>query len=272
MNVFVFMGKKILIEKSIVCIMRLSILYSGTNHLHFFNHLVNVCDACDYCTHCRPLSLNISQHIYSLTPTIESLPTIIEDPTPYIPAIPPSDLLLVFGLHPDLLVGLPDTLSHSSVKAVIIPVDSPDWVQSGLRRQLQDMFEEKSIECSFPKPYCSLEPKDSHPFINKFLRLARLGKPRIEVDIEQGMIRKARCITSAPCGSTWFICEQIRNTRLEDVRERVASAHHSFPCNASMVQDKELGDTILHEAGYIIRNAVREAIEATGNSCLWEEH
>ena len=251
--------------------MRMSILYSDDNHLQFINHLVNVCDACDYCTHCRPRSLNVSQHIYSLTSIASPLPVIIENPASYMPPIPPSDLLIVLGLHPDLLLELPTTLMHSSVRAVIIPVDSPGWVQPGLRRQLQDMFEERSIEYSFPKPYCSLEPGDSHPFINEFMRLAQVGTPKIEVDIEHEIIRNARCITSAPCGSTWFICEQMRNTRLEDVRERVASAHHSFPCNASMAQDKEIGDTLLHEAGYIIRDAVREAIEATGNQCPWEE-
>jgi hypothetical protein len=194
---------------------------------------------------------------------------IIENPADHIPLIPPSDLLLVIGVHPDILLELPSALADSPVKAVIAPIDSPQWIQPGLRRQLQELFEAHSIECAFPKPYCSLEYDDAHPHINAFMQLAHLGKPHIEVDIEQDTIRRARCITSAPCGSTWYICEQLQNTRLEYVHDRVAQAHHSFPCNASMAQDPELGDTILHKAGYIIQEAVCEAITDTG--VLWKE-
>ncbi|MEJ2295138.1 MAG: DUF166 family protein, partial [Candidatus Lokiarchaeota archaeon] len=68
-------------------------------------------------------------------------------------------------------------------------------------------------------------------------------------------------IQSAPCGSTYFIVQQLKAKYLEDgelsLNERISKAHHSYPCNASMDQDSILRDSILHVGGYLIRNAIR---------------
>jgi len=45
-----------------------------------------------------------------------------------------------------------------------------------------------------------------------------------------------------------------------DLRERISEAHHAYPCTASMDRDTEVGDTILHKAGYIIREKVEDAL------------
>ncbi len=67
---------------------------------------------------------------------------------------------------------------------------------------------------------------------------------------------------SAPCGCTWYVAQQIRwyDTEGRDLEDAISKAHHAYPCTASMEIDPELKDTILHKAGYIIRKAVKEAI------------
>jgi hypothetical protein len=45
-----------------------------------------------------------------------------------------------------------------------------------------------------------------------------------------------------------------------DLRERISEAHHSYPCTGSMERDTELGDTVLHVGGYIIREAMEDAL------------
>ena len=35
---------------------------------------------------------------------------------------------------------------------------------------------------------------------------------------------------------------------------------HAYPCTASMDRDTELGDAILHQAGYVSREAVEEGL------------
>jgi hypothetical protein len=88
-----------------------------------------------------------------------------------------------------------------------------------------------------------------------------IGRPKLEVKIVRGEIRGTRVLRSAPCGSTWYIAQQIKGHRVEGIEEAVSKAHHSYPCTASMEVDREIGDTILHKAGYIIREEVLEAIK-----------
>jgi len=44
------------------------------------------------------------------------------------------------------------------------------------------------------------------------------------------------------------------------LNEVISGAHHAYPCTASMERDAELKDTILHKAGYIIREEVWRGI------------
>lgn len=46
-----------------------------------------------------------------------------------------------------------------------------------------------------------------------------------------------------------------------ELLDRISESHHSYPCTASMEKDREIGDTILHRAGYIIRAAVEEGLK-----------
>lgn len=243
--------------------MRICILYSGEHHHTFVNNLCNVCEVCDYCTHCRPASLNFSSNIYGVFHISSDLPQFLDNPRSYIPPIPECDLLIALEIHPDILLELPEYLSQK-VKALIVPADGPDWVRPGLRKQLQEALEDLHLEYAFPKPYCSLDFDESHPFIDRVISQIRIGKPKVEIDLREDVIHTARCIRSAPCGSTWYICERLKNVHVDDVVEAVSQAHHSYPCNASMVRDPEVGDTLLHKAGYIVREAVLEALEREG--------
>ena len=47
---------------------------------------------------------------------------------------------------------------------------------------------------------------------------------------------------------------------LERLEQVISKAHHGYACTASMEMDSELKDTILHKSGYIIRNAVEDAL------------
>lgn len=244
--------------------MRICMLYSRDHHLNFLNNLFNICDPCDYCSRCRPLSLNFTHNIYGVFQISANLPTFVEDPQSYLPRVPECDVVVALELHPDLLLALPEHLVKSKVKALIVPADESHWLKPGLRKQLRETLEDLCMEYAFPKPYCSLDCEPSHPVINQFISHFKIGRPHVEVELKGDTIHTARCIRSAPCGSTWYICEKLKNVCIDDVIEAVSAAHHSFPCNASMVQDAEIKDTLLHKAGYIVREAVCEALKKKG--------
>jgi len=75
-------------------------------------------------------------------------------------------------------------------------------------------------------------------------------------------ILAANVIISAPCGSTWYVAKRLLGLEPDqpDMRERISEAHHAYPCTGSMERDAELGDTVLHKGGYIIRDAVEESL------------
>lgn len=245
--------------------MRICLLYSGDHHA-FLNNLFNICDVCDYCTHCRPVSLNFTQDLYGIFQIPGDLSPFVENPHLYVPPLPECDLIIALEIHPDILLELPEHLLKSQVKALIVPADGPHWVRPGLRTQLQSMLEDISIEYAFPKPYCTLDHDENHPIINEFISYYRIGRPVVDIEVKRNSIHRATCLRSAPCGSTYYVCERLKNVCVDDVVETVSAAHHAYPCNASMVRDPEVKDTLLHEAGYAVREAVIQALEKEGIS------
>jgi len=191
----------------------------------------------------------------------ENLPPFIEDPEKILPEnLPNCDVVLAVGMHLDLLSIIPTIVKRTNAKGVIVPIENRNWCPTGLKRQLEEKLEEAGVEHAFPKPFCSLE-ENGRPIIDGFMKRYRIGKPLVEVDVTDGMISDATVIRSAPCGSTWYVAQQIKWSKISQMEDTVAVAHHSYPCTASMEIDPELNEPILHKAGYNIREAVKDAIE-----------
>ena len=126
--------------------------------------------------------------------------------------------------------------------------------------------EELAIEYAFPKPFCSLEAAEAKPLISRFVREFKIGKPSLGIGIEKRngarVVQNVVVERSAPCGSTWYVAKKLigKAVRKEGIRDVVAKAHHSYPCTATMSVDPEIGEPILHEAGFLIREAVENQL------------
>ncbi len=255
----------------------------------FVGHLINneeFCTACEEleqkvkCDECRRDLKSYSNYIYYFEQVGKNVPQFIDDPMQYLPKnIPPIDYLLVIGIHEDLLSGLPELLKDSEIKAVIVPIEDPKWVPAGLQKQVLEAFEDVGIQAAFPKPFCSLNVKEDeynkvgfnltheHNYIKQFVKYFQIGKPIVSIKLDKTgkAIEDVEVVRSAPCGSTYYILQQLKGKYLENgkagrksLNERISSAHHAYPCNASMDQDPILKDSILHVGGYLIRRAIRK--------------
>jgi len=183
---------------------------------------------------------------------------LLDNPEKYLPkSMPECDLILCLGLPSDLQYTLPIIAKKMKAKAVIAPIDNPNWIRPGLKIQIQRELAEIGVASAFPKPFCSLE-KAGNLYIDTFAE--HFGRPRLQIETSRGVISGVQVKRGAPCGSTWFIAEKLVGveTSQERVREEVAKAHHAYPCLASMIIDPELGDTVLHRSQYIIREAVEK--------------
>ena len=200
-------------------------------------------------------------HEFSDVPPIRVLLDEPESLSKYLPGnIPKCDLILSLGLPSSLQALVPTIAEKVGASAAIIAIDNPDWVPPGLKRQIMDELDNIGVAYAFPKPLCSLE-ETGNPCIDEFAKY--FGKPKLEIKAENKIIRHVEVLRGSPCGSTWYIAEKITNFPVEP-RERLwdklAKAHHTYPCLASMQIDPELGDTILHKSQYIIREAIEEAL------------
>ena len=249
--------------------MNLIVIYSGDFGERVIGNLINYstfCISCaEACTHCKEGKYRFADRIkgFFKLPAPSLLPVFIEDSvSEYLPKeIPDADIAIVSEIHNDLLLELPIILKDSGIKAMIVPQESPARIA---RPQIEEVCKSEQIEIIFPKPFCDLQPLDDKPVIRKFVKEFGIGRPEVKVEVgRRGRIAHVDVLRSAPCGSTWFVAKQLAGVEVEnrqELYERISESHHAYPCTASMEKDRELGDTILHKAGYIIREAVEEAL------------
>jgi hypothetical protein len=251
--------------------------YSGEFAERVIRNLINdpsFCKSCGlYCDSCK---YNVYSHVRNIRAAIElpspsDLPTFIDEPEEYMPKnIPRADLCIASGLHKDLLLELPRYMKRAEVKGLIVPVEDFVEVPFGLRKQVEERCEELSLEIAFAKPFCSLETHEDRPAISRLVTELKIGRPLLEISTARRgrieVIESATVKRSAPCGSTWYIAKKLIGTETtpEVLRDNVAKAHHSYPCTATMGIDPETKEPILHIGGYIIREAVENAIKKPG--------
>jgi hypothetical protein len=225
-------------------------------------NLPNFCKACHLeCGYCRFNYGSFASDICGVDLIKEELNEFIENPERYLPKNPPKcDVILPIGIHPDLLAALPLLVEKTEAKAVIVPIENRKWCPPNLQKRLELELRDFKIEYAFPKPFCSLE-ESGKKIIDEFINRYKIGKPIIEVYLKGDRIDSTIVLRSAPCGSTWYVAQQIRLSKIDGIEQIISNAHHGYPCTASMEIDPELKDTILHKAGYIIREAVLDAID-----------
>lgn len=246
--------------------MRLYVLYCDDYGERVVGNLVNLstfCESCGLaCNNCRVPYGSFASDIYGMNRTPRNLPPIVEEPERYLPNDSPTcDLIMAIGVYPDLLYALPRLVEKTGAGGVLVPIEERGWCPPSVQKQLEEKLDEIGVCHAFPKPFCSLE-EGSGRVIDELIQRYAVGKPRLKVELTGDRISYVEVVRSAPCGSTWYVAQQMKwqpRSRLEDV---VAKAHHSYPCTASMVVDRDLKEPILHVAGYIIRDAVREAVGA----------
>jgi hypothetical protein len=148
-----------------------------------------------------------------------------------------------------------------------VPIEDFAEVPSGLRKQVEEKCQELDLESAFPKPFCSLEPSGDKPIISRCITELKIGKPFLEISTvkkeKREVIEAAVVRRSAPCGSTWYVARKLTGVKTEKqiLHDAIAKAHHSYPCTATMGADPETKEPILHLGGFIIREAVKEALE-----------
>lgn len=189
-----------------------------------------------------------------------SLPPVLDDAEEYLPAeLGAGDVIIAINIHPEILLEIPSMVGGGSTKALIAPIEDPNWIKPGLQRQVTQACASNDMESAFPKPFCALEP--STPAIAEFCEEFRVGAPTFRLRISEGKVASAEVVKGSPCGLTDFVAKKLVGLAADDsLPEKAGQLHHSYPCLATMNMDPATGDTIMHKSLYLMREGVAKAL------------
>lgn len=190
-----------------------------------------------------------------------ALPLVLDDAAEYLPAeLGAGDVIIAISIHPEILIEIPNLVAGVATRALIAPIEDPNWIKPGLAKQVTQECARRGIESAFPKPFCALEP--TTPVIQEFCEEYAVGMPSFRFEIENGKIAAVEVLRGAPCGLTDFVAEQLLGLPADDaVPEKAGQFHHAYPCLSTMIMDPALGDTIMHKSLFLLRDRVREALQ-----------
>jgi hypothetical protein len=190
-----------------------------------------------------------------------SLPPVLDDAAEYLPAeLGAGDVIIAIDIHPELLLEIPNMVGGGSTKALIGPIEDPNWIKPGLQRQVTQACAQNDMESAFPKPFCALAP--STPTITEFCDAYEVGVPTFRFKLEGGTVAEVEVTRGAPCGLTEFVAQKLVGLAADDeLPEKAGQFHHAYPCLSSMALDASTGETIMHASLYLIRDRVKEALE-----------
>jgi hypothetical protein len=189
-----------------------------------------------------------------------ALPLVVDDPAEFLPGgLAAGEVIIAINLHPDLLLEIPSMVGGGSVRALIAPIEDPNWVKPGLQRQVTQACARYEIESAFPKPFCALEC--STPAIAEFCEQFRVGIPTFRIHQAGGKVAAVEVLRGSPCGLTDFVGQSLVGLPADEtLPEKAGQLHHSYPCLASMALDPETGDTVMHASLNLIRERVAQAL------------
>ena len=204
-----------------------------------------------------------------------ALPPIVDDPDEFLPEdLPQVDLLLYLGESPKAAQLLPAIARKCGARSVIAPIDNSAWLPTGLASQLKKELDDAGIASVFPKPFCTLTEnsynyrRSAEPYDDEVIAsfAKRFGMPQVEVLVnpDSKKIEKVNVIRDAACGNTRHVAQGLIGVSAGDAEFEAGMLHHHYPCLASMTVeriDDRLDDTLMHVAGYIIRDNVAEQVK-----------
>ena len=197
------------------------------------------------------------------------LPPVVDYPEDFLPgAFGPADLIVALAETAGLAQLVPDVVRLAGAKAVIAPVDFNEALPPGLIRQLTRWVKQEGADIIFPRPFCSLTPTTynrtpltrtyDNPLIRAFAE--HFGKPAFDIRVADGRIASVRVEREAACGCAQHVAEGLIGLPVDEAVEAAGMLHHHFPCLASMNQDPDYHDTLMHVSGDYLRDAVKDEI------------
>lgn len=155
----------------------------------------------------------------------------IDIPEDALSKIKDSNILITYTQHPDLTLDLVDMVNQD-VDYIIVAA----WTGEGFKNQLERY---ENVKC--PYIMCELEENDENgnKVFDEFV--SKVGKPKVNVKLENGQIVGIEVIRSSPCGSTTFVTDYLadkylNSSDLENVPTEAGLKLQHYPCRAAKMR------------------------------------
>jgi hypothetical protein len=198
------------------------------------------------------------------------LPLVVDDGLDYLPpTLPAADVLLAVGDTPGVAQLVPDAVRLCGARAVIAPIDRNESLPAGLVKQLRGWLADLGVPAVFPKPFCSLTETTFNlppiqqaydlPLVAEFAR--HFGQPGLRLAVDAAKtVTGAGLSRDAACGCARHVAAGLVGRAAAEAEHEAGMLHHHYPCLASMSQDTDYRDTLMHVSGNIVRDAVRAEV------------
>ncbi len=169
-----------------------------------------------------------------------------------------ANILILYTTHPDLTLSLVERFADSADWIIVAA-----WSGEGFKNQLQSF---DNVVC--PYIMCELE-EIGDPIFDEFV--ARLGKPEVELEIENHGIKDVKVLRTSPCGSTIFVADFLKEKYkgqepdLQDLPREAGLRLQHYPCRSSKIRLFSPEECKKDRASKLHRDAFDEAIKKRGN-------
>lgn len=177
----------------------------------------------------------------------------IDIPADALAKIKDANILITYTQHPDLTLDLVDMV-NKDVDYIIVAA----WRGEGFKNQLE-IYE--NVIC--PYIMCELEENGNEVF-DEFT--SKIGKPKVDIKIEDGKIVNVNVVRSSPCGSTSFVANYISDNYLnsddlENVPTEAGFKLQHYPCRAAKMRLFSDEECKKEMASCFHRDAFEEALK-----------
>jgi hypothetical protein len=199
-----------------------------------------------------------------------ALPLLVDDPAEHLPSqLPAVDLILALGETAGVAQLIPDMARLTGAKAVIAPIDRNESLPPGLAAQLRGWLNGLGVAVVFPKPFCSLTETTynwppivetyADPTVRAFARA--FGQPRFRIVVNgDRRVSAVEVEKDSACGCARHVAQGLVGCSVAEAEHKAGMLHHHYPCLASMNQDADYHDTLMHVSGHLLREAVKDEI------------
>ncbi len=153
----------------------------------------------------------------------------LEIPENLLKTIKEANILITYTTHPDVTLDLIHMI-NKDVDWIVVAA----WNGEGFKNQLERYG---NVTC--PYIMCELE-ENGNPAFDEFV--SKIGKPKIELLLDENKLKSIDVLRTSPCGSTAFVADYIEEKYVgqvpdpENLPTEAGLKLQHYPCRASKMR------------------------------------